>query len=175
MLAQMDLTLTQRRTIEGVQSASWDALDHAPSPFLEWGFLAALERSGSVGASSGWDPHYLLVHGPRPSPSAPGSGGEPSGGAEPSGPSTLLGAVAAYVKTHSYGEYIFDFHWARASVGAGIPYYPKLVIAAPATPATGRRILLHPDLDEASRAAVTARLIDGVRELADETGCNSTH
>jgi uncharacterized protein len=163
MLAQMDLTLSQRRTIEGVQSASWDALDHAPSPFLEWGFLAALERSGSVGASSGWDPHYLLVHGPLPD-TAP----------EP-GASTLLGAVAAYVKTHSYGEYIFDFHWARASIGAGIPYYPKLVIAAPATPATGRRILLHPDLDEAGRAAVTARLIAGVRELAQETDCNSTH
>ena len=166
MLARVDLTLSQLRTIEGVESASWNALEHAPSPFLEWGFLAALERSGSVGASAGWDPHYLLVHGELPA-------------AQESSPEraerVLLGAVAAYVKDHSYGEYIFDFHWARASMSAGIPYYPKLVIAAPATPATGRRILLHPRLDAHGREAVTARLIAGVRELADETGCMSTH
>ncbi|HLT38364.1 MAG TPA: peptidogalycan biosysnthesis protein, partial [Enhygromyxa sp.] len=62
----MDLTLSELRSIEGVESASWNALDHAPSPFLEWGFLAALERSESVGASAGWDPHYLLVHGEVP-------------------------------------------------------------------------------------------------------------
>jgi hypothetical protein len=170
MLAQVDLTLSQLRTIEGVESASWNALDHAPSPFLEWGFLAALERSGSVGASAGWDPHYLLVHGL--------AHGERPAAQEPSperGERILLGAVAAYVKDHSYGEYIFDFHWARASMSAGIPYYPKLVIAAPATPATGRRILLHPSLDASGRAAVTARLIAGVRELAEATGCMSTH
>lgn len=166
MLAQVDLTLSQLRTIEGVESASWNALDHAPSPFLEWGFLAALERSGSVGASAGWDPHYLLVHGELPA----AQGASPERG-EP----VLLGAVAAYVKEHSYGEYIFDFHWARASMSAGIPYYPKLVVAAPATPATGRRILLHPRLDGRGREAVTARLIAGVRELAEATGCMSTH
>ncbi|WP_258182694.1 GNAT family N-acetyltransferase [Enhygromyxa salina] len=156
----MDLTLTERRSIEGVNSASWNALDHAPSPFLEWGFLRALELSGSVGVAAGWDPHYLLVHGAQ--------GGSPD-------QRGLLGAVAAYVKDHSYGEYIFDFHWARASTRAGIPYYPKLVIAAPATPATGRRILLHPDLDEAGRDAVAQRLIAGVRELADERDCGSIH
>ncbi len=167
MLGLVDLTLTQLRSIEGVKSASWNALDHAPSPFLEWGFLAALERSGSVGAAAGWDPYYLLVHGELPA--AQRSSPERAAGAP------LLGAVAAYVKDHSYGEYIFDFHWARASMGAGIPYYPKLVIAAPATPATGRRILLHPKLDAAGREAVSAKLIAGVRELAEQTGCMSTH
>ena len=150
----MDLTLRQLSTIQGVDSASWNALDHAPSPFLEWGFLRALELSGSVGERAGWDPHYLLVEGSR---------------------RELLGAVAAYVKDHSYGEYIFDWHWARASQSAGIPYYPKLVIAAPATPATGRRILLHPGLDVAGRDAVASRLIAAVRELADERGCHSIH
>ena len=165
MLAWVNLTLSQRRSIDSVDSASWDALDHAPSPFLEWGFLAALERSGSVGGTSGWEPHYLLVHGELPRAAQAGARGE----------RTLLGAVAAYVKTHSYGEYIFDFHWARAAMQAGLPYYPKLVIAAPATPATGRRILLHPQLDAAGRAAVTAELIAGVRELAEETGSSSTH
>lgn len=190
MLARVDLTLTTLRTIEGVESASWDALDHAPSPFLEWGFLRALELSGSVGAQAGWDPHYLMVqgrlpHAPRTDSPARADSPEWRGTDSPDRSTkldppnldrpVLLGAVAAYVKDHSYGEYIFDFHWARASMGAGIPYYPKLVIAAPATPATGRRILLHPGLDAAGRDAVAARLIAGVRELADETNCGSIH
>jgi len=126
-----------------------------------------------VGPSAGWDPHYLLVHGELPAArrSSPDQADpSPNGGAP-----TLLGAVAAYVKDHSYGEYIFDFQWARASTSSGIPYYPKLVIAAPATPATGRRILLHPDLDAAGREAVSARLIAAVRELAQDSGCYSTH
>ena len=169
MLADVNLTLSERRSLEGVDSASWDGLDHGPSPFLEWGFLRALERSGSVGADAGWDPHYLLVHGPSPAAqrATPDQGGQPA--------RVLLGAVAAYVKDHSYGEYIFDFHWARASMRSGIAYYPKLVIAAPATPATGRRILLHPGLDAAGRAAVRTRLIEAVRELADERECSSIH
>ena len=178
MFALVDLTLTALRTIEGVESASWNALDHAPSPFLEWGFLRALELSESVGARAGWDPHYLLVQGSLPNAprtDSPARSDSPNQSGTAKDRPTLLGAVAAYVKDHSYGEYIFDFHWARASMSAGIPYYPKLVIAAPATPATGRRILLHPSLDSAAREAVAARLIAGVRELADETNCGSIH
>ena len=184
MLAVVELTFSECRTIEGVDPAGWNALAHAPSPFLEWGFLRALEISNSVGADAGWDPHYLIVQGELPDAEAAqetspdragGTGGEPGGPRSATREPTLLGAVTAYVKNHSYGEYIFDFHWARASTGAGIPYYPKLVIAAPATPATGRRILLHPDLDAAGRDAVASRLIAGVRELADKRGCHSIH
>jgi len=190
MLAVVELTTTRRRSIEGVNPASWNALDHAPSPFLEWGFLRALEISNSVGEDAGWDPHYILVHGAlpppdgasQPSPDRVGAGATADGGARsascdrgPASESTLLGAVVAYVKDHSYGEYIFDFHWARASMRAGIPYYPKLVIAAPATPATGRRILLHPGLADDARDAVVAALIAGVREVADAQGCHSIH
>src|SRR5215475_8308078 len=101
----------------------WDGLDHGPSPFLKLGFLRALEDSGSIGKKSGWTPIYLL--------------------AERAG--KLAGAVAAFVKTHSYGEYIFDWGWANAAARAGLRYYPKLVVAAPVTPATGRRILLAAD------------------------------
>jgi predicted N-acyltransferase len=83
----------------------------------------------------------------------------------------LVGAVAAFVKDHSYGEYIFDWGWANAAQRAGIRYYPKLVVAAPATPATGNRLLLAPD---AGRDVVPA-LLAAVRELADETQCSSIH
>jgi predicted N-acyltransferase len=109
-------------SISEVDRAAWDALIHAPSPFLRHGFLRALEESASIGGSgrkrSGWAPQYILAE----------RGGR------------LVGAVAAFVKDHSYGEYIFDWGWASAAQRAGIRYYPKLVIAAPATPATGPRV-----------------------------------
>jgi len=135
----------------------WDRLDHGPSPFLRRGFLAALEASGSIdpagirpkAGASGWSSVYLLAE---------------QGG-------VLLGGVAAFVKEHSYGEYIFDWGWANAAQRAGIRYYPKLVIAAPATPATGKRILLAPG----APPVITDALIDAVRALADDTGCSSIH
>ena len=142
----------------------WDALDHGPSPFLRAGFLGALEASGSIdplGAKdldprrpmSGWTSIYLLAEqGTR-----------------------LVGGVAAFLKAHSYGEYIFDWGWANAAHRARIPYYPKLVIAAPATPATGNRILLAPGLDAATTDAVRAALIEAVRQVADDTACSSIH
>ncbi|MCA9691670.1 MAG: GNAT family N-acetyltransferase [Myxococcales bacterium] len=136
--------------LSSVDAARWDALDHGGSPFLEYGFLRALERSGSIGADSGWRPRFVLIE---------------SGDA-------LLGAVAAFLKDHSYGEYIFDWAWARASERAGLPYYPKLVIAAPVTPATGPRLLIAPD---APRAEVIAGLVIAVRELAAAEGCSSVH
>jgi len=133
-----------------IPRASWDGLDHGPSPFLRHGFLAALEDTGSIGGRSGWQPVYLLAE---------------QGGA-------LLGAVAAFVKHHSYGEYIFDWGWANAAGRAGFDYYPKLVIAAPMTPATGRRILLAPGADPDLTTAVLAA---AARAIAKEAGCSSIH
>lgn len=144
-------------SLSGVDPAAWDALDHGPSPFTTYGFLRALERSGSIGEGTGWDPHYVLVRAPTPEGMR------------------LVGAVACFRKGHSYGEYIFDFGWARACSRAGLSYYPKLVIAAPVTPATGRRILLHPDLDDDQRQRVVDALLAGVRERADALGCSSIH
>jgi predicted N-acyltransferase len=146
-------------SIEEVDRSAWDALEHGPSPFLSYGFLRALEVSGSIGQGTGWHPFYLLAE------IDPGSSGSTTS-------STLIGAVPAFVKSHSYGEYIFDWSWASAAQRSGIPYYPKLVVAAPVTPATGTRLLLRPDADPAH---VTAALVAGVRELADQTGCSSVH
>lgn len=138
------------RSLSGVDQHAWDALDHGPSPFLEHGFLRALEDSGSIGKGSGWHPHYLL--------------------AEEEG--RLVGAVPAFVKTNSYGEYIFDWGWASASERAGLPYYPKLTVAAPVTPATGRRILVRPGED---REAITEHLVAATDELAEQADCSSIH
>jgi uncharacterized protein len=136
--------------IAKVPAATWDGLDHGPSPFLRHGFLAALEESRSIGARSGWAPVYLLAE---------------QGGA-------VIGAVAAFVKNHSYGEYIFDWGWANAAGRAGLDYSPKLVIAAPMTPATGNRILLAPGADP---DLTTAALAAAVRAIATEAECSSIH
>ncbi len=143
-------------SIAEVDAAAWDGLDHGPSPFLRHGFLRALEESGSIDTASakkrrsGWSGLYLL--------------------AEQAG--TLVGAVPAFVKSHSYGEYIFDWGWANAAERAGLRYYPKLVIAAPQTPATGNRMLIAPGADV---DAVRAVLIAAVRAVADDTECSSIH
>jgi hypothetical protein len=138
-----------------LDSTAWDALDHGPSPFLKHGFLRALEESGSIDPASkrkqpsGWTSVYILAE---------------RGG-------TLVGGVAAFVKAHSYGEYIFDWGWANAAQRAGLPYYPKLVIASPATPATGPRLLVAPG----SGPEVAQALIAGVRAVADDADCSSIH
>jgi uncharacterized protein len=109
-----------------IPAADWDALatpDHSGGrpidPFTTHRFLAALERSGSTGAGTGWQARPLALR----------EGGR------------LVAATPLYVKTHSQGEYIFDHGWADALERAGGRYYPKLQIAVPFTPATGRRFL----------------------------------
>lgn len=156
-----DLTTRTVTSLASVEPASWDALAHGGSPFLEYGFLRALELSGSVGEAAGWRPVYVLVE-------QSADGAAPTGGA--GSPAPLLGAVPTYVKRHSYGEFIFDWAWARAAMQAGLRYYPKLVIAAPMTPATGPRLLVAPDAD---RGEIVRRLLAGVRAVADAEGCHS--
>jgi predicted N-acyltransferase len=148
------LIVSVETAIDQVDRVVWDGLQHGPSPFLRHGFLRALEDSGSIGGRSGWTPLYLVVR-----------DGEGAGAA-------ALAAAAAFVKRHSYGEYIFDWSWANAAQRAGVPYYPKIVVAAPMTPATGNRILLAPGADaDAATAAVAAAL----RSIADDVKASSIH
>ncbi len=157
-----DLTSRVVSSLASVDAAQWNALEHGPSPFSEHGFLRALERSGSVGPEAGWDPAYILVE--TGAASASSSGEIPE--------RRLVGAVAAYVKAHSYGEYIFDWAWARAAERGGLAYYPKLVVAVPMTPATGPRLLIARDV---SRGPVVAKLVAELRALADRRRCGSIH
>ncbi len=131
--------------------AAWRALEPSDFPFFDFEFLRALERSGSIGGASGWSPVYLVCR-------------DDLGG--------LLGSLPLYLKTHSYGEYIFDWEWAHAYRQHGLSYYPKLVAAAPFTPATGPKLLVKPDAD---RAAVTHALLDAARRLGEERRVSSSH
>lgn len=139
-----------------VSPAAWDALAGDDNPFVEHGFLRGLEVSGCVGPpSTGWVPRHLVV-----------KRGD-----------LCLGAMPLYEKHDSYGEYIFDWGWARAAHAAGIPYYPKLVSAVPFTPATGPRLLLHPQLkgDEEGRREVLEALIGRLQSLARDLRASSAH
>jgi predicted N-acyltransferase len=140
-------------SIERVERAAWRAIEPPDFPFFDFEFLRSLERSGSVGGASGWPPVYLLCKDEQ----------------------NLLGALCLYVKTDSYGEYIFDWDWAYAYQQHGLPYYPKLVAAVPFTPATGPKLLVRPDVGRALRAEVTRALLDAARRLGDERPVSSSH
>jgi hypothetical protein len=133
-----------------VDADAWDALTGEDDPFVEHAFLQTLEESGSVGGESGWNPCHLTVWEDE----------------------RLVGALPLYEKEHSYGEYIFDWAWADAAMRIGIPYYPKLVSMVPVTPATGRRLLVHP---EADRENVIAGLVQTALAVAEEIDASSVH
>src|SRR5690349_18287148 len=119
-----------------IDAAQWDACAGADNPFLSHAFLKALEDSGSCRPRTGWQPQHLALE---------GRGG------------SIVGVVPLYLKSHSYGEYVFDHAWANAYERAGGSYYPKLQAAVPFTPVTGPRLLLHPEAPaEAARALIAA-------------------
>jgi hypothetical protein len=136
-----------------VDGAAWRALEPPDFPFFDHEFLRALERSRSIGRRSGWSPVYLVC----------GDGRE------------VLGALPLYLKTDSYGEYVFDWEWAHAYREHGLSYYPKLVSAVPFTPATGPKLLVRRGIGDAQRAAVKGALLEAARGLASELGVSSSH
>jgi predicted N-acyltransferase len=104
----------------GVDAQAWDALlqrQLAPTPFMRHAWLLAMHRSGSAVPATGWSPRFVTLES--------GSG--------------MVGAAAIYLKTHSYGEYVFDWAWADAYRRHGLRYYPKLLGASPFTPVPGAR------------------------------------
>ncbi len=135
--------------IDDIPAGEWDALAGS-NPFLHHAFLAALEHSGCVTAATGWRPQHLALR---------------------SEDGRLLGALPLYLKSHSYGEFVFDWAWADAYRQSGLSYYPKLVAAVPYSPVPGSRLLLAPDADATAGAALVA----AVRALAKETGSSSAH
>jgi uncharacterized protein len=138
------------RSIQGLAAQEWNALGAAENPFTRHEFLAALERTHCVGPGSGWEPRYLTLR--------------DAGG--------LRGAAAAFVKRHSFGEFVFDFAWAKGYERLGRRYYPKLTLAAPFTPATGPRLLVRADLDYGQ---VAARLLAELEQHTAAHGLSGVH
>jgi predicted N-acyltransferase len=146
----------QTETIEriaDISAADWDRLDPTGNPFLRHAFLEALESSDCVGVDAGWLPRHLLLR---------DEGGQ------------LVGAIPRYLKTHSWGEFVFDWNWAQASIQAGLEYYPKLVSAVPFTPVTGPRLLVARQDAGQRQTLATALLESARREGVPATQVNFT-
>jgi predicted N-acyltransferase len=145
--------------IADIPAAAWNACanpssnseEQAYNPFISHAFLSALETSGSATARTGWQPQHLIA--------------ETEDGA-------VLGAVPAYLKSHSRGEYVFDAGWADAYERAGGSYYPKVQVSVPFTPATGRRLLVPPSHDA---QPIRRGLASGLLELANLRDASSVH
>ena len=144
-----DYVIRISHSIHVVDAQTWDRLlrtQSHPTPFMQHAYLAALQDSNSACPATGWSPHYITLS----------QGGE------------LAAATVLFVKDHSYGEYVFDWAWARAYQEHGVPYYPKGVVAVPFTPVPGSRLL-------ARDAAARQRLLQSVVALCSQLGLSSLH
>ncbi len=137
-------------SIHRVAADEWNAVAGDDYPFLQHTFLAALEDSGATTAETGWLPQHLVIR---------------EGG-------VLCGLLPLYIKSHSYGEYVFDWAWADAYRRHGLEYYPKLLSAIPFTPATGPRLCLRDDLEADALFSV---VVEQLQRRAEQLGASSAH
>lgn len=150
--------------IDDIDATDWNALVKCSggSVLLQHGFLRAFEQSASVCADTGWQPRHMLLRAGRSATgesgaatgkaeaavgkagAAAGNAGATTGQAGPD-PGQLIAAIPLYAKSHSYGEFVFDWAWAEAYSRNGLAYYPKWLCAVPFTPVPGARLLAAPD------------------------------
>jgi predicted N-acyltransferase len=142
--------VTVNDTIAAISADEWNALAGSDYPFLRHEFLLAAETSGSVAPDAGWTSRHLTLSGRN---------------------GQLRAAMILYEKSHSWGEFVFDWAWASAYEQAGLQYYPKLVSAVPFTPAPSSRLLLRDRTD----TAAASLLVEAAIKLARETDCSSVH
>lgn len=143
------MKVTVHDSISSIGREDWDALAGSSYPFLKHAFLELAEQTGSVSPDAGWTPRHLVLE----------DNGKPRA------------ALPLYEKSHSWGEFVFDWAWARAYEQAGFDYYPKLVSAVPFTPAPSPRFLLADPADDEAPGL----LIAAATQLAADTDCSSLH
>ena len=134
---------------------AWDACAGAENPFVSFDFLSCLEDSGSAAPATGWTPRHIIV--------------------KDNATGQVLACAPVYLKTHSMGEYVFDWGWAEAYERAGGKYYPKLLCAVPFTPATGPRLLVRGDLPQPLQTELKRLLADTLAKLAERAAISSIH
>jgi uncharacterized protein len=144
------ITIRVHAAITDIPAAAWDACAGDGNPTISHAFLSALEESGSTTTRTGWTPQHLSITGPG---------------------AAVVGVAPLYAKTHSYGEYVFDYGWADAYERAGGRYYPKLLSAAPFTPVPGPRLMVRPGAPSETQAHLIAAMI----ELAKRRQISSLH
>ena len=143
-------------SVSQVGSEEWDHLAGTLNPFVSHAFLQALEKSGCVGERTGWIPYPLTIRDSE---------------------GRLVAAAPSYIKLHSKGEYIFDYHWAEAyhRLQPGLDYYPKLQVAVPYTPVPGPRLLVSSELPKNQQQKYREKLLNALREQAESVRFSSAH
>ncbi len=134
-----------------IAPAAWARLCPPGHPFLNADFLTIIERHGAAAPASGWTPRHLVASDPQ---------------------GAILGLLPLYVKTHSHGDFIYDWSWAAAYRQLGRAYYPKLISCVPHTPVAAARLLVA---DNPQAAVIRQALVDGARALASRYGVSSWH
>ncbi len=138
-------------SLDGISRELWNSVTGLDYPFMRHEFLHGLEQTGCTSADTGWQPRHLVLRDESGSPVA---------------------VMPLYLKSHSYGEYVFDWSWADAWQRSGLHYYPKLLTAIPFTPATGPRLCCSPGID---RTAAWGMALQAVQQLARERDISSWH
>jgi uncharacterized protein len=155
-----EFTLRTVAAFSDIARSEWDELagasrieieENTYNPFVSHAYLSSLEESGAVTPDTGWVPRHLVLE---------------------DGEGRLFGALPAYIKSHSMGEYVFDQGWADAYERAGGRYYPKLQSSVPFTPATGPRLMVRRGVDA---DPVSHALAGGARMLTEKLGLSSAH
>jgi predicted N-acyltransferase len=145
-----DLTLETCASITAIPQEDWQRLAGFTNPFLRYEFFQALEASACTSVASGWTPSHLVFR----------------------MAGTIVGIAPAFLKSHSMGEYVFDWAWADAYQRHDLDYYPKLLIAVPFTPSAGSRLLLDPELRDRLQPEQLHDLLD---TLTGKLGAHSWH
>ena len=148
------LEVTFIDSIAMIGAEAWNEITSIDNPFTRYEFLHALEQSGCTTAATGWAPHHAAVYLVRDKSRA------------------LVGVMPLYLKTNSWGEYVFDWSWANAYQRHGYKYYPKFVSAVPFTPSVGSRLFVR---EPALRPKITRLIRDKVIEKAEFIGASSWH
>lgn len=117
----VDYKVKIHNSISQIDKDKYNSIQDKNNPFFEYDFLNSLELSKCIGPVTGWDPRYLTLYDKE----------------------KIIGSLVFFIKTDSYGEFIFDWEWARAYERSGLDYYPKAVLAIPFTPTNGTRIFIH--------------------------------
>ncbi len=144
------MIIKQISSIAEVKANHWNSLVQQKDPFLRHEFLLALEHSGSVSAETGWLPRHLIIF----------------------DEDALVAAMPLYLKSHSWGEYVFDQQWADAYSQSGMEYYPKWVNAIPFTPCQGQRILSKPGVDNKT---IINLCLETIKQISVQNNISTFH
>ncbi len=137
-------------SIAQVDASLWNGLFNCDNPFIQHAFLLALEESGCVSAATGWQPQHLVLY----------------------QRDQAIAAMPLYIKSHSHGEFVFDWGWVEAYERHGLAYYPKLLTAVPFTPSAGPRAGFAPGQDQ---GALASALLARLKQHAQRHNCSSWH